>query len=280
MQNCFQRLQTLFFFSCASLLMMGATDEIITNQVTTGQTTSGMTGTVKTGLTSTGAGSGKGNMTGTLKSGQTGTVKNGVNGGEKTNACVLSPYAEELAKVIKFDRKVLVIVKEEAQEHIQRLVGFDENGYQIIAPGIAVSVPEDKTDRVLSSLRQKLLPLHYMAFVVEMNEGLKTDKIGILKGIDQYEILRIMHTDGDEYDITNQDVIDRLKDWEKISAFDIIGADSDWVEIEFKTLPKDLKAFGEEVYEFSPDAIDQGPGTVEGLIKEIKRTNRLFLLWE
>ncbi len=192
----------------------------------------------------------------------------------------LSPYAEELARIINFDRQVLIMVKEESHERIQRLVGYDEDGYQIIAPGIAVSVPEDKSEGILAALRRKLTPLNYRAFVVEMNAGLKVDKIGVLKGTDQYEILRIMHTDGDEYDITNQDVIDRLREWEKISSFDIIGADYDWVEIEFKRLPKDLKAFAEEVYDFSPDAVDEGPGTVEGLIGDLKRTSRLFLLWD
>lgn len=280
MRNCLQRFQTLFFFSCAALMMVGASGEIAASPEAAGQPANGITGTVKTGLTATTNGAGKGKASGALRSGQTGTVKNGAAGGEKINQPALSPYAEELAKIIKFDRKVLLIVKEEAQEHIQRLVGFDENGYQIIAPGIAVSVPEDKTDRILSELRRKLLPLQYMAFVVEMNEGLKSDKIGILKGSDQYEILRIMHTDGDEYGIANQDVIDRLREWEKMFSFDIIGADSDWVEIEFKTLPRDLKAFAEDVYEFSPDAVDQGPGTVEGLIREIKRTNKLFLWWD
>ena len=192
----------------------------------------------------------------------------------------LSPYAEELARILKFDRQVLIMVKEATNEHIQRLVGYDENNFQIIAPGIAVSVPEDKTDRILASLRKKLVPLHYLPFVVEMNEGLKTDKIGIIKGSDQYEILRIMHTDGDEYDITNEDVIDRLKEWEKIAAFDIIGAGSDWVELEFKTLPKDLKAFAEEVYDFSPDAAEQGAGSIDELMKEIRKTSRLSLVWD
>jgi hypothetical protein len=192
----------------------------------------------------------------------------------------LSPASEELAKSIKFDRQVLIIAKGESQDHIGRLIGFDEENYQIIAPGIVISVPEDKTDHVLSSLRQKLLPLKYMPFVVEMNEGLKIDKIGIIKGTDQYEILRIMHTDGDEYDISNQDVIDRLKEWEINSPFDIIGADSDWVEIEFKILPKDLTAFAEEVYDFCPDAVDQGPGSTAELAKEIQKTKKLFLWWD
>ncbi len=197
-----------------------------------------------------------------------------------TTPVLLSPYAEELARIINFDRHVLIMVKEESHERIQRLVGYDEDGYQIIAPGIAVSVPEDKSDSILAALRHKLTPLSYMAFIVEMNAGLKADKIGILKGTDQYEILRIMHTDGDEYGISNQDVIERLQEWKKISSFDIVGADYDWVEIEFKRLPRDLKAFAEEVYDFSPDAVDEGPGTVDGLIGEIKKTNRLFLLWD
>jgi hypothetical protein len=214
------------------------------------------------------------------RSAVTATVKSNGSHIVQDAGTILSPYAEELARTIKFDRQILVIAKEEAQSHIQRLVGYDENNYQIMALGIEVSVPEDRTDRVLASLRKKLSPLKYLAFVVEMNAGLKMDKIGVINGVDQYEILRIMHTDGDEYDIANQDVIDRLKEWEKVSAFDIIGAGSDWVELEFLSVPKDLRAFAEDVYEFCPDAVDQGPESVEGLQKEIMKTNRLFLLWD
>jgi len=193
---------------------------------------------------------------------------------------VLSPHAEEVARQIGFDRQILIIVKEETQEHIQRLTGYDENNYQIMVNGISVDVSADRSGQLLTKLRARLKPLHYMAFVVAMNEGLKQDTIGVIKGADQYDILRIMHTDGDEYDIQNEDVVARLKDWEKSFSFDIVGADNDWVEIEFKTLPKDLAAFAEEVYDFCPDAVDQGPGNVSGLVKEMQATRRLFLWWD
>jgi hypothetical protein len=192
----------------------------------------------------------------------------------------LSPYAEAVAKIINFDRKVIITIKEESGANIQRLIGYDENGYQIIADGVCVGVPDDKTDIVLQRLRRKLTPLKYMPFVVEMNHGIKTDRIGVLKGTDQYEIVRIMQTNGKEYDISNEDVIDQLNEWEKTFSFDIIGADNDWVEIDFQTLPKDLKAFAQEVYDFCPDAVDQGPGTPEELAKEIQQTKRLFLWWD
>lgn len=261
-----------------AFLLMGADNQVKSSG--TGSITSSVISGMTNSPISRATGSITSRTTNSLSSSVTNSAAPGVVSRSTCTKAALSPSAEELAKSIKFDRQVLIMVKEETQDRIGRLVGFDEYGYQIIASGIVVSVSEDKTDLILASLRQKLLPLKYMPFVVEMNEGLKTDKIGVLKGADQYEILRIMHTDGDDYDISNQDVIDRLKEWEKNSPFDIIGADSDWVELEFRTLPKDLKAFAEEVYDFCPDAVDQGPGSVEGLIKDMKRANRLFLWWD
>jgi hypothetical protein len=235
------------------------------------------TGSLASGVTSSMTGS---RIKNGLATGTTGSIASLVTSSVTSTWAVLSPYAEELAKIIGFDRQVLILVKEITHERIGRLVGFDADGYQIIAPGIVVSVPEEKTDSILALLRRKLQPHHYMAFMAEMNAGIKTEKIGVLKGTDQYDILRIMHTNGNEYDISNQDVIDWLKEWEKRAPFDIVGADSDWVEIEFIALPADLKAFAQEVYDICPDAVDQGPGSVDGLVKEIRKTKHLFLWWD
>jgi uncharacterized protein DUF4253 len=291
MENIVRRSLSLMASAGAVLCMMGA-DGGMKSAVTVSSAdkaennpASSVTSSVTVTATGKTSSSLSGGVTGSVASKATHSLATGATGSAapailSRPSATLSPYAEELARILKFDRQVLIMVKEATSEHIQRLIGYDENNFQIIAPGIAVSVPEDKSDRVLASLRKKLVPLHYLPFVVEMNAGLKTDKIGVIKGTDQYEILRIMHTAGDEYDIANGDVIDRLKEWEKIAPFEIIGADNDWVEIEFKTLPKDLKAFAREVYEFSPDAVEQGSGSVEGLASEIRKTNRLFLLWD
>jgi hypothetical protein len=279
MKNFVRRSLLLCAATGAALILTGA-GHVVTGS--TGSVNMSTTSNPASGITGTGAGKTANglHMHSSVTSSMTSSATPSVISRPSVTSVTLSPYAEELARTINFDRQVLVIVKEESHERIQRMVGYDEDGYQIIAPGIAVSVPDDRSDSILAALRHKLAPLNYMAFVVEMNSGRKIDKIGILKGTDQYEILRVMHTDGDEYDISNHDVIDRLKDWEKISSFDIIGADSDWVEIEFRKLPKDLKSFAKEVYDFSPDAVDEGPGTVEGLITEIRNTHRLFLLWD
>lgn len=277
MKNIRGHLFSTLIVSCVALVLMGANSPVATS-VTSSATPSVVSKPSNSvsgksiGITSL--------VTSSITTSLTTTVGVSSVGKKSGRKSPLSPYAEELAKLIKFDRKVLMIVKETTNERIRRLVGYDEEGYQIVASGIAVPVPQDKTDKLLASLRKKLHPLSYTPFIVERNPGLKTDKIGVIRGLDQYEILRIMHTDGEESEITTQDVIDRLKDWEKIASFDIIGADSDWVEVEFKILPKDLKAFSEDVDEFSPDAVERGPGTIEKLAKELKKTRRLRLLWE
>lgn len=192
----------------------------------------------------------------------------------------LSPSELNLAAQIGFDLDVLLLVKEEAMSPLHRLSGYDEDGYQIMATGIVVSVPWNRSDQVLWSLREKLKPRNYMAYRIEINNSLKVDRIGIIKGTDQYEILRIMHTNGDDVDVSNEDVIAKLKQWEKRTRFEIVGAENDWLEIEFRTMPQDLKAFAEDVYEFSPDTVDEGTGSLSELVKDISATKRLVLWWD
>ena len=191
----------------------------------------------------------------------------------------LSRSELNLATQIGFEADVLLLVKEEARSPLHRMSGYDGDGYQIMANGIVISVPWSRSDQVLWSLREKLKRRNYMAFQIEINNSLKVDRIGIIKGTDQYEILRIMHTNGDDDDVSHEDVIAKLKQWEKRIRFEIVGAENDWVEIEFRTMPQDLKTFAEDVYEFSPETVDEGTGSLAELVKDISATKRLVLWW-
>jgi hypothetical protein len=191
----------------------------------------------------------------------------------------LSVLEERIASHIGFEKEILMLVKGEARSPIHRLSGYDEDGYQIMANGLTVSVPRSRSEQVLWALRDKLKPLKYMAFIIEINNTLKIDRIAIIKGTDQYDILKVMHTNGEEDDVSHEEVIAKLKGWEKRFTFEIIGAENDWVEIEFRIMPRDLTAFADEIYVFSPDAVDEGVGSLAALIKEINTTKRLMLLW-
>lgn len=192
----------------------------------------------------------------------------------------LSPHEEEIARRIGFDKEVLLLLEEETREPIHRLSGYDEEGYQIMADGISVSVPQDKAEHILSQLKPKLRKKGYMAFIVEMNEGIKMDKIGVLRGIDQHDILRVMQTNGEDEDVSNEEIIARLREWGKDSPLEIIGAENDWIELEFKKVPKNLKSFVKELEDFCPAVIEDGTSAEEELVKDIQKTKRLYLWWE
>jgi hypothetical protein len=192
----------------------------------------------------------------------------------------LSHSEEQLAVQIGFEKDILALVKEVARSPLHRLNGYDENEFQIMANGVVATVARNRSEQVLWELRERLKPRKYMAFLIEVNLALKADRIGIIKGTDQFEILRIMYTNGDDDDVTHEDVVNRLRSWSKRCPFEIIGAENDWVEIEFRIMPRDVKAFAEEVYAFSPDAVDDGPGSIAGLVREINSTRRVTLSWE
>jgi hypothetical protein len=192
---------------------------------------------------------------------------------------VLSLSEQHLASQIGFEADILLLIKEEAKGQLHRLSGYDADEYQIMANGVAISVPWSRSDQVLWSLRKKLKPRNYMAFQIEINSALKVDRIAIIKGSDQYDILRIMHTNGDDDDVSHEDVVAKLKQWEKRVRIEVVGAENDWVEIELRTMPQDLIGFAKDVYEFSPDTVDEGAGSLEELIKDISTTKRLVLWW-
>ena len=194
----------------------------------------------------------------------------------------LSPSEEDMAKKTGFDRQVFLMVRDlVGEEHIHRLTGYNEEGYQIMADGICASVPEENTERMLSTPPAQTSPpeTHGLCGRNERGDQDRQDRRP-QKGTDQYEILGLMQTNGNSYDITNDDIIEKLKEWEKCYPFEIIGANYEWVELEFKTLPRDLKAFAGEVGEFCPDAIDGGATGTDEFVRDLKKTKKLLLWWE
>ncbi len=54
----------------------------------------------------------------------------------------------------------------------------------------------------------------------------------------------------------------------------------DWLQAEFVTPPSDWNSFAQEVYEFCPDVVDQGTGSVEALSLELQQMNGVYLWWD
>lgn len=104
--------------------------------------------------------------------------------------------------------------------------------------------------------------------------------LGAIKSDDEMDILRWRGTDGINYDHTNQDIINKLEEWSKSNPIDVVGVSYDWVLFHFENPVKDVKELAEDVYEFCPDVIDQGVGTMDALKHFIKEENGVYLWWD
>ena len=122
----------------------------------------------------------------------------------------------------------------------------------------------------------------YVVFVADQNFNInnKPDQVAVIRSDDQFDALRIMGTNGINYDLETKHVLQRLKAWDKKYGLTIVGAGMDWVQASFKAKPSPMLPFAREVYKFCPDVVDQGTDTVEKLAEEMARSNSLYLWWD
>ncbi|GMV93679.1 MAG: hypothetical protein AMXMBFR82_34570 [Candidatus Hydrogenedentota bacterium] len=138
------------------------------------------------------------------------------------------------------------------------------------------------------SAEENLLAWHQAAlkhgaflFRVECHFGIGTqpDVIAVLPTTDQYEVIQAVGTDGVNFDVDNAEVIVWLRGMEEQNPFTLTGAGQDFLEGYFVTPPENAPALAKRMYDFCPDIVDQGTGTVEALAGELKH-GKLYLWWD
>lgn len=122
----------------------------------------------------------------------------------------------------------------------------------------------------------------YTIYLCEENFGIDNlkDKVAIVPTADKYTILKETGTDGINYDIDNDSLVDIIKTFDAKYELTLIGCHTSWCEFTFAKEPTDWLAFAEECYTVCPDIVDQGTGTVEELAAELQRTKTLYFWWD
>jgi hypothetical protein len=87
---------------------------------------------------------------------------------------------------------------------------------------------------------------------------------------DPFALIREAGTNAGNYDLDTEDIINRLKQWQSLCSFTVKSAGFDRVDIEFATLPADMDAFAQDLYDFCPDLVDQGTGCVSEMIESME----------
>lgn len=145
--------------------------------------------------------------------------------------------------------------------------------------GVAFKVHPDSTMARIESITKRIRPEGYAIYRSRMGFGGEPDEVCVLmtQQLDMV-ILRYEQTDGINYDITTDSLIQVLEAWDL--KLTVIGASSDWMEASIDTPVSDWNVLARQVYAFCPDVVGQGTGTVEALAEEMRRTNTLYLWWD
>lgn len=166
----------------------------------------------------------------------------------------------------------------DAGERLRRLERHpDADGPE--APGLTIDVPRERVAHVVDELREQV-GAEYFVFRSEQRFGHGPDEIAVLKTTDQFEVLRVMGTNGWNYDLSPEAVIARVRAWDAEYGLALRGAGFDWLEAEITRPPSDMRSFAEAVYAFCPDVVEQGTQTVAALADEMRRSRTLYLWWD
>ena len=74
----------------------------------------------------------------------------------------------------------------------------------------------------------------------------------------KFDLLREQGTSAPNYDITTEQVIEKLSNWDDAYGIRLSDVGEDRVTVHFDRLPENLDALADDIDEFCPDAVAQG----------------------
>ena len=115
--------------------------------------------------------------------------------------------------------------------------------------------------------------------------GYASDKnryIGVVKTTDRYDLLRIMETEGVNYEVDTEDIITFLKKWEGVVPFLITACEADSVVIQVDGGNASLPAMVAEAVVLCPDLIadEVTPETLDGLLGFVRQSGEIAFWWD
>lgn len=150
--------------------------------------------------------------------------------------------------------------------------------------GRSAVVSLEESFEILSKIRPQLGDgiLAFVGCTRSLAEGADREgsEVVVALGDNQFDSVRIAATDAVNYDMDTDDLVKKLQEYDAQYGIDIFHAESDTIQFRFEQLPSDLPAFCEDLYQFCPDIVDQGVGSVEELEKVIADSSVVYLWWD
>lgn len=174
----------------------------------------------------------------------------------------------------------------EAGLALSRLSGQDPRPYSTIDFGsrrlpqcLSVLADQQKAWDWVGHLQPKLVN-GLLAFVgtVHMEDDNQAEVV-IGRGETPYDAIRLAQTNAIHHDLSTEDIVKKLKEWDGRYGISIKSAATDTVGFTLLKTPEDVPAFRAELYAFCPDLSELGLGSTEALDERIASGEPIVLHW-
>lgn len=147
----------------------------------------------------------------------------------------------------------------------------------------SVIVADEEAEALVFRIREALEP-GQVAFV-GTSRWLGDERHGGVEvvvgpGESQLDIPKLARTDAVNHGVGTEDIVGKLREFDEDFGIDVVRAETDTIVFDLVGWPRDLAAFARGLYEFCPDIVDQGVGSVEALEDGLDVTGRAYLWWD
>jgi uncharacterized protein DUF4253 len=164
------------------------------------------------------------------------------------------------------------------------LVVQDSLGNTVRTDGVIVPVEGKRAEGLVAAAQDSFLARGFYLFRVVQNFGAggRPDTLALYPSPDRYAILRLVGTNGANYQIGPDSIVAWLKALERDQPFVLTGIGFDWVGGRFTTPLTDpgALALAQRFNAFCPDIVTQGTETVAELARELERSGELYCWWD
>lgn len=137
-----------------------------------------------------------------------------------------------------------------------------------------------RLDIDIETLQQQFLERACFVYEPDRYYGNGPKKLCILPTTDKYEVIAWHQTNGCNYGIGPGYVVQWLRELEAEQSFILTCIAHDTLAGRFLTPIADPEELAERMYDFCPDIVDQGCGSVEILAESLSSSDHLFFWWD
>lgn len=167
-----------------------------------------------------------------------------------------------------------------ALREVEKLSGAKAEPMNDRPGGFSFAVTREAAETLLDDHHQRLLKTGAYFFRSHRDHRDKQDQLGLLPTRDWADVLRTFQTNGANYDLGPGDIVKWLQKLALQQPFVITGASWDWLEGRFTDPVKNPRKLAKQMYEFCPDIVDQGIGSVKNLAQALEKDGYFFFWWD